>query len=431
MAILTNIKNKTLSNSIVKPKGDKVILNENINNTNADIVLSKIKNLDISSLYDPTISSNTVIENIGNIIQVQQVQYLVVSNYLSEYKAEQDKQKVRNNLDIYSTQEVIENINEAISNLTGDASEDYNTLKKIEERIKEIPKNVDIFNADNVLFTSDLTITSPVGVHTIPSSGYKTLETTGKSVKQVMDLLFSESKNPQITLPYISSININNTSLEVGSYYTPNYSCVFNKGKYEFGPDTNVQALSWSIQDTNNNKATTQNGQFPQFQLADNTNYNIRATVHYSNGSIPKTNLGQDYPEGQILEGDTIVKTSSSMSSYRKYFYGYLTEEVTDINSTVVRGLQNHSNKAYTAGTFTITIPVGTKQILIACVSAVKGVTRIFNKNITQDVTETFIKHQNIRVEGANNYREISYNVWSFTTQIPYQNQTTLEITFG
>lgn len=422
-------KNKVFSDFIVKPKSDKTLLNENIS-TNTDIILSKIKNIDISKMYDPTISSNSIIQDISNIIQVFQ-DYLIVNNYLSEYKTEWDKQKVRNNLNIYSTLEVIDSINKAISNLTGNASEDYNTLKKIEDRIKEIPGNSDIFNADNILFTSDLTITSPVGVHTIPSSGYKTLETTGKSVKQVMDLLFSESKNPQITLPYISSISINNTSLEVGSYYTPVYSCAFNKGKYEFGPNTNVQVLSWDIQDINNNKATTQNGQFPQFQLVDNTNYNIRATAHYSNGSIPKTNLGQDYPEGQILEGNTATKTSSSMSSYRKYFYGYLTEEVTDINSTIVRGLQNHSNKAYTAGTFTITVPVGTKQILIACVSSVKGVTRIFNKNITQDVTETFVKYQNIKVEGANNYREINYNVWSFTTQIPYQNQTTLEVTFG
>ena len=48
------------------------------------------------------------------------------------------------------------------------------------------------YNAENVYFDKDLTITANVGVQKIDATGSKTLATTGKNVKQVLDLLFAE-----------------------------------------------------------------------------------------------------------------------------------------------------------------------------------------------------------------------------------------------
>ena len=60
------------------------------------------------------------------------------------------------------------------------------------------------YNAKNVYFDSDLVLTANVGVQTIPSSGSKTLVTTGKNVKQVLDMLFAARKLPTRTLPAVS-----------------------------------------------------------------------------------------------------------------------------------------------------------------------------------------------------------------------------------
>ena len=55
------------------------------------------------------------------------------------------------------------------------------------------------YTADNVYFTNDLTITAAIGIHTIPSSGSKTLSTKGKSVKQVFDMIVAQEKAPKVT----------------------------------------------------------------------------------------------------------------------------------------------------------------------------------------------------------------------------------------
>jgi len=268
------------------------------------------------------------------------------------------------------------------------------------------------YNADNVYFDSDLTITAQVGVQKPDASGSKTLATTGKNVKQVLDLLFAEEKNPSITQP---TVTVNSTSMgakEVGTNVTPNYSAVLNAGKYEFGPATGIAAKTWAVTDNKGGSASTATGNFAQLQVEDDTNYSITAVANYDAGAIPKTNLGNEYAAGQIKAGSK-TGTKGSITGYRNSFYGTLTNKDA-IDGTVVRGLTGKSNKALRKGdTFTFAIPVGALRVVIAYPATLGDIKSVLDINgLNAEIKSGFTK-QEVQVEGANGYKAIAYNVYN------------------
>jgi hypothetical protein len=96
------------------------------------------------------------------------------------------------------------------------------------------------YNAENVYFKDNLIFTEAVGAIEIPASGSVEIASEGKNLKQVMELIFAKEKNPVITNPSIE-VSINDKRVyEVGTKVTPQYIINFDKGNYEFGPDTGV-----------------------------------------------------------------------------------------------------------------------------------------------------------------------------------------------
>ena len=187
-------------------------------------------------------------------------------------------------------------------------------------------------NAENVIFTSDLTLTSNVGVHTMPSTGSKTLPTTGKSVKQVMGLLFAEEKNPSTSYPTFTFSATGNKTGEVGTYYSlPTATLkMTSAGSYTYGPatgvhvavgDASVTASNVADAKTNTTKmvkdstlaitaapfagATTNSSN--QVQYTDTVaTYNFTASAKYSDGTTPVTNLGNPYNTGKITSANVV-----------------------------------------------------------------------------------------------------------------------------
>ena len=150
------------------------------------------------------------------------------------------------------------------------------------------------YNAENVYFGKDLTITANIGVQTVGSSGSKTLATTGKNVKEVFDMIMAAEQNPKITQPSVSVNCAQMGNYEVGTKVTPQWSVALNPGNYSYGPATGVTATSYSVSDTDSNSAETSSGSFPELTVEDGENYSISATVGHSAGAVPKTNLGND-----------------------------------------------------------------------------------------------------------------------------------------
>lgn len=459
--------------------------------------------------YNPIISSNSVIKSQPSV-QDYKEKYLKIQKYLSEFKTQAEKQEARKNLDVYSKDETDSKLNQirtdlgqrddspneagnaferinyllevisellgegnesiagqikdAIDNLKGGVSTEYDTLKKIEDIIKshlqnfnnphqvtykqvgaipvgglktingnELEGEGDIIirqDANDVFFTNDLVITADVGVHTIGPSGSKTLPTTGKSIKQVMDLLFAEEKNPTITQP---SVNLTSTSMgakEVGTRLIPNYTASLNPGTYQYGPDTGVTAILWKVTDTTGGVKDTNQGNFSELLVTDNTNYSITASVEHTEGTIPLTNLGNPYPEGKIQasNGTPKTKTLGSITGYRNTFYGTVTNKG-EITSSIVRGLTKSNKTLSNGSTFNVSIPIGALRVIIAYPASLRDLNAVLDVDgLNANITSSF-KKLKMDVLGNNDYTAIQYKVYYLDYAEPYNKNNTYKVT--
>lgn len=269
------------------------------------------------------------------------------------------------------------------------------------------------YNAENVYFGKDLTITANIGVQTVGSSGSKTLSTTGKNVKEVFDMIMAAERNPKITQPSVSVTCAQMGNYEVGSKVTPQWSVALNPGSYSYGPATGVTATSYSVSDSDDNSAETSSGSFPELTVEDGENYSISATVGHSAGAVPKTNLGNDYATGKIAEGSK-SGSRGTITGHRKSFYGTTTDKASATTSAIIRGLSGKSNAALNNGsTFKVTIPVGALRVLIAYPATLRDVTSIKDDNAMSAEIKTGFTLSTVAVEGANGYTATNYKVYT------------------
>ena len=266
-------------------------------------------------------------------------------------------------------------------------------------------------NAENVYFAQDLITTSVVGNITL-TNGQATIPAAGKNLKQVFDTIFVKERNPNITQPSVSVSAPNNKAYEVGTSVTPTYTATLNAGNYQYGPATGITATSWNITDTDSHSASTNAGQFDAFTVGDGTNYRITATANYDAGAIPVTNVGNEYPTGQIAAGSK-TGYSAYITGYRCGFYGTLTNKDGEINSALVRSLSGKTSSAPAAGTkWDLAIPVGAQRIVFAYPATIRDVSSVLDVNgMNAEIKTAFTKYT-VDVEGANGYTAISYKVY-------------------
>lgn len=259
--------------------------------------------------------------------------------------------------------------NAIIKKLIADDKYEYTAYVYEGEAWKAMDGN---YNATNVFFDSDLTLTAAVGVQTIPSSGSKVLETTGKNIKQVLDMLFASRKTPTRTLPSVKVTASNSTTYEVGSSVALAYSASFDKGSYTYGPDTGVVVEEWSAK-LGNETIAASSGTFAAINIEDNTNTRIAVTATYSAGTVPVDNLGNVLTDGtelancQIQAGST-VGYGAYVKGTRKSFSGSKTAAV-DLTSANIRGL---TSKNIATGTLSVAVGEGSAQVIIAVPAAYK-----------------------------------------------------------
>lgn len=289
--------------------------------------------------------------------------------------------------------------------------------------------SVDTLSADKVIYPKDVVITAPVGVHTIPAEGYKVIKTTGLNMTQVIDTLFSEEKNPSVTQPSASITLSGAGAKEAGTKVTPSWSASLNPGAYQYGPATGVAATAWAVTDTKSNSGNTQSGSFPELQVTDGINYRLSLTVSHGPGVNPVTNLGNEYPAGQIQAGSKTA-ASGSITAFRNTFWGTLTDKSATPDSAVIRGLPGKSNAAYSNGrTFTIPIPVGALRVVFAYPATLREVTSVLDVNGLNAEIKTAFTQYTVNVEGANGYTAISYRVYVLDFANPNDTANTYKVT--
>ena len=289
----------------------------------------------------------------------------------------------------------------------GDGTTNWTALEAFYDP-SEIQGNID---ADTLMFTKDLVFTQAFGKYTPDSSGSVTIpvKSDDMSLTELLENAFSEEKNPTITQPSTSVTLTGAGAKEVGTEFTPSYSVGFNPGSYQYGPATGVTATAYAVTDTNSGSASTQTGSFTQFTVEDGTNYKVSVTTTHTAGAVPKTNLGNDYAAGQIQAG-TKTAQSSAVTGFRSMFAGAVVTPIT-IDSDGIRGLTG--KKGQFAKTFSLTIPEGCKQVVIALPNG-HTLTKVLDVGaFGTDIVGSF-QLQTAQVEGLNGYTAAEYNVYVY-----------------
>lgn len=262
------------------------------------------------------------------------------------------------------------------------------------------------YDAENVYFQKDLTITAPIGVQTIPSSGSKTLATTGKNLKQVLDMIVASEKNPSTTQPSVTLNSSNIGAKEVGTNIAIAYSFATNPGSYTYGPATGV-TFSGHEATFNGETLTGASGTFASMQVVDDTNLSISGKCASSEGAVPLTNLGNPYEAGKIA-AKNYTPSKGTLTGYRGWFYGYYngTTAIADpasITSAQLRAFGTKTNFPTSMNTSKM------QQMFFA---APKGrVSSVSISNAVNGAPLTVTKGS-ASVEGANGYTAAEYDLF-------------------
>lgn len=301
------------------------------------------------------------------------------------------------------------------------------------------------YSAANVYFTSDMVITTPVGIYTQKmiddNNGSIVHSTQGKSVVEGLSTLFAEVKAPTITDPVVSlSASATPGSAEIGTKITKlNWNGSFTSGSYEYGSKigdtkytdtgTGITAATWSISNNITDQVSTlEDGNFAlpedKYIQIDSTSSKTYATITWSGtyGDSPRTpvnNVGTEV-EGRLL-GKTITGTANvNATGYRNSFYYVGSDYTTTIDSAFVRAAtgRGSNTKNFNVNTYAkdgktkcLTIPGGTKRIMLAVpgaatLSEVKDL-----DGMGLDVKGNFTK-TTVDVQGANGFTATSYTIF-------------------
>lgn len=287
------------------------------------------------------------------------------------------------------------------------------------------------YDAENVYFSNNLTYTADIGVLTVPASGSGTITAAGKNLKEVLAGILAAAKDPSITQPSVSIALGNGGAKEAGTKVSPTYTVAFNKGKYEYGPDTGITA-TYSVTDGVEGHAaqTTETGTFGEIQVTDGINYRATVAATHTAGATPKNNLGEDKADLAIKNG-TKTASSGTITSYRNSFYGSVTNKTAPIDSAVIRGLAGKSGKTNTAGnTFNAAEAVNAMRVIIA-VPSPRTCTSIKDVNgLNAEAISAFTK-TTVEVEGANGYTAKTYNVYYKDNADPCDKANNWAVTLG
>lgn len=272
------------------------------------------------------------------------------------------------------------------------------------------------YDAENVYLADNLTITADIGVQKLEGAGFKILETAGKNLKEVLNMLLVSRVLPTYTEPSIEvEFSEEYNSYEVGTSIAPSFSATFEDGKYLYdsSEDTGVTVSSWSAV-FNDQVINSSSGTFAPVIIGDNFNKKVTVTAHYTAGNIPKDNLGNvitdpdELAQCQIQSG-SVFKSSGTVSSFRYMFYGSKVIPV-EINNENIRNLnRNIASKSI----FTMEVEEGSNQVIIA-IPVDYNLSKVVDNNAFGiDILEKF-NESVVSIQGATAGYETDYRVYVY-----------------
>lgn len=268
------------------------------------------------------------------------------------------------------------------------------------------------YRADNVYFDEDLIYTANIGVKTVPSSGSGKIDAAGKNVEEVLKSILAAEKNPSNTKPSVSfSTQSGFGTFEIGTKKNLTYTAALSAGSYTYGPATGITAQSWEVSCTGiEGSKDTATGTFENV-IAESTAKKITAKANYNEGAIPKTNLGNPYPNAKIAAGSA-SKDSNSLIGVRHMFYGVLKSDAV-LDSAIIRGLNHEAADRKTIATFGA--GAGAVKVVIACPAGYNVTKVLMPSAMNADATANFVRQAGtVNVEGAEGYTAVPYTIWVY-----------------
>lgn len=268
------------------------------------------------------------------------------------------------------------------------------------------------YRADNVYFDDDITYTVAIGTLAKPSGSAK-FAAKGKNVEQVLSSLMAQEANPSKSNPAVSFSSTGGLgTFEIGTKKNLTYTAALSAGGYTYGPATGITAQTWEVSCTGvTDKLTTATGTFENV-VAEATAKKITAKATYNDGAIPVTNLGNQYPAGQIKAG-TASKDSGNLIGVRHMFYGVVKSADFALDSAHIRSLKHEAAAKKTISTFTA--GAGALKVVVACPTGYNVTKVTLPSAMGADATADFVKQGGtIQVEGAEGYTAAAYSVWVF-----------------
>lgn len=297
--------------------------------------------------------------------------------------------------------------------------------------------------AENVYFEEDLVFTKAFGKYVPGASGNVEIPTAtdGMSVADLLVNAFAESKNPTVVKPAISLSVTSDQAGEVGAVWNnPAATASVTTGSFEFGSvdsagnkytkdqGTGITFTSIKVTDNHGKSATgtnSNNSVILTSEIAEasraftdgstNVTYTVEASYPAA-ARYPLTNLGQRSDESNYLAAGTLTDTKTFTASGYRCWFTYIGEDATTaVDSAFIRNKGTNLGNAKSATSTTVTIPAGTKRVVIALPnnsSYTKKLTSVIDVDgMGLDVVGNFTEKA-INVQGANGASSIPYRVY-------------------
>lgn len=288
------------------------------------------------------------------------------------------------------------------------------------------------YSAENVFFTEDFTFTKAIGTVTIPSSGSKVVSAAGKNLKDFFAGIFAAEEYPSTPSTSASITSSNIGAKEVGTNIAVAYSFSTTANAYKYGP---ANGVTWSDYSAtfNGETKTASSGTFTSVQVTDDTNLKITGSCKNSQGAMPKTNIGNDYPSARIAEKTWTGLEKGTLTGYRAWFCGYkdgdnALADATAITGDQIRALGNAAN-----GSWLSQMEVTKMKQMFFAAPAGKGY-KPSVKDHSTTAPQTVLGPITVYVKGANSYATadapngIAYDVWYVSNADAASGSATLDI---
>lgn len=313
------------------------------------------------------------------------------------------------------------------------------------------------YNAKNVYFDEDITITTAWGNVKPDSTGQATVSANGKNVIEMLQGVLAKEDNPKSTNP-TTTFTTGGSSGEVGSKYnlpTATFK-VTSVGNYTYGSkdasgnkygasDTGVTfavndvTITQGKNTKKNDSVLKLNSTLSLAATSDSAetlfgdtsvSYSFSATANYTESDrVPITNLGNKVDSLKIKSGTITQNCSATFTGWRKMFMGHLTNASTALTSDNIRAL-SLVNKQVSTSAQTFTVPVGTAKIVVA---APKGyvISKVEYFTMSWEEFSGFVSAPAVNVAdargGSNGLKE--YNVFTYTPASPFEAATQFRVT--